>query len=470
MTFCFYTVISIFGLSSVATLALPNTPVLKSDKLTQHVLNSPSSEFSAAAISLEQSQFLSEPTNASNQSARGSVGLRLLHMSGKTYIKKAEAYGEYVFSEGEAPYLSVPELYIESQYNSPLFFNIGRKKRLWSRMDEEWDLGLWQPLARWDYFKPESQGLIGLGFGAKTTRLGFEVLLSPLFVPDHGPQFELEDGQFQSNNRWFWRPQTELAVFNQSSNLRYRLFKPSEEEVISQFSGALRLWAGDAGQTPWVSASYGYKPVNQFHLAIDPNYLLSDNEIEVAIYPEVIHHHIATLEAGIGERRLSAWVSATQEWPEQREYPATYIHSPNEQSFFASAAVSHEIGFRDFLVTWSYLRRWEQSSRQEEGLVDAGVESSYGRFPIVEAMSVKWRGTLFSKGATRLSWRNQYWYSVDEQGSWLSTGLDLQTSADLLWRLEADILGTSLPENNTQGLVSRYRNNDRILGGIRYVF
>src|SRR5690606_26604489 len=145
---------------------------------------------------------------------------------------------------------------------SGLFVNAGRKKRAWSRMDEQWSLGLWQPLARWDYFKPESQGLIGVGAGLDRKSYGAEVLVSPLFIPDQGPQFEVVDGKFESQSRWFWRPQTEVGVFDERTDIRYKLFRPTEQKTISQLSVAARLWAGEFKKTAWASMAYAYKPMN----------------------------------------------------------------------------------------------------------------------------------------------------------------------------------------------------------------
>ena len=35
----------------------------------------------------------------------------------------------------------------------------GRATRDWSVLDQEWGVGLWQPLFRWDYLRPEQMGL-----------------------------------------------------------------------------------------------------------------------------------------------------------------------------------------------------------------------------------------------------------------------------------------------------------------------
>lgn len=441
-----------------------------SSLLDSKSLSSTPESISLVELTLEHSQYLSEAANTSPLSSMGSLGLALEHVTGKTYIKVARARGEFSFNEKRTPYVAVPELYLQSNYNSPFFFNLGRKKRLWSQMDEAWSLGLWQPLARWDYFKPESQGIIGVGLGFGTAKAGLEFVGSPLFVPDQGPQHELVEGRFESNNRWFWRPQAEVEVFDSQTDIRYKLFKPSEAEVLNQVTLAGRLWVGEPEKSIWASASYAYKPVNQLHIAVDPTYQINSQEVEVAVFPEVVKHHLATVEAGVGNTNLNGWISATQEWPEKPDYPDSYLESPLEDSFWAATGIGHTLGFGDYKARWGYMKRWPLNVSPKESLVGSQVQSSYGRFNIDEAASFSWSGSLWQKAQSRLRWRGQYWYSIPEQGSWISTGLDWQTSPEMMWRLEIDILGTNLPEDDTQGLISRYRSNDRILGGFNYVF
>jgi hypothetical protein len=433
-------------------------------------LENSSSEGSSAEVYLEQSQFLSDPTNTSTSSAVTSMGVKFHHQASGTYSKTALVRAELALNEKRTPYVAVPELYLESRYDSPFFFNVGRKKRTWSRMDEQWNLGLWQALARWDYFKPESQGLIGAGAGMRTRDLGFEVFASPFFVPDQGPQFEVVDGRFESDNRWFWRPQTEIGIFEENSGIRYKLMRPPEQRVFNQPSFAGRFWAGRYQETPWLSLAYAYKPVNQFHLALDPNYELDTSEVGVAIYPEVVHHHIATFETGLGNQAVDGWLSFTREWPERPEHPDSFLQSSLEDNFWASASLSHSLGLGDFKVVWSYMKRWSLHEENHENLVGTQVESSYGRFPIDEAASLSWVGTLARIKNRRLRWKTQYWYSIPEQGAWLSSGLDFQATESLLWTLQADVIGTNLEDDDTRGLVSRYRSNDRVLAGVNYVF
>ncbi len=112
-------------------------------------------------------------------------------------------------------YFGIPEAYVQPRKIAPGFnLTIGRQKRTWSRLDEQFHLGVWQPQLRWDYLAPIQQGLTGVFFDwSLSTNLNFTFFTSPLHIPDQGPQFRLENGQFMSANRWFAQPTSRVALF-----------------------------------------------------------------------------------------------------------------------------------------------------------------------------------------------------------------------------------------------------------------
>ena len=77
------------------------------------------------------------------------------------------------------------------------------------------------------------------------------------------------------------------------------------------------------------------------------------------------------------------------------------------------------------------------------------------------------RGALRSQ---RIEFKTRYSYSVPEKGGWVSL-LAAFSQHSLTWSLGLDFLGSDTdPESPAAGLFTRYRANDRVFGGVNYVF
>ena len=89
---------------------------------------------------------------------------------------------------------------------------------------------------------------------------------------------------------------------------------------------------------------------------------------------------------------------------------------------------------------------------------------------IVRVASVEAKILLRQKRLDRLELKARYSYSVPEKGGWLSAGLDW-ANGPLTWSLGLDFLGSDTPADSPNaGLYTRYRENDRVFGGVNYVF
>jgi len=124
-----------------------------------------------------------------------------------------------------------------------------------------------------------SRNCVGL-FGAQAARPDWGVLrcfrqhqfardifTSPLFLPDQGPNYQLNNGQFTSSNRWFMEPQSRVAMFGGSRQapLYFEIDQPSEEQIIMNSSFGLGV-SYQSSSPFWFAANYAYKPQNQIHL------------------------------------------------------------------------------------------------------------------------------------------------------------------------------------------------------------
>lgn len=393
---------------------------------------------------------------------------------------------EGAFESKDEFYFGVPQVYAQPRKIAPGFnLTIGRLKRQWSRLDEEFNLGIWQPQLRWDYLAPQQEGLMGIFFDwSLSSSLHFSFFTSPLFIPDQGPQFHLKNGQFVSSNRWFVPPTSRVALFQNTAYasdapLYFEIAKMSEEDIFMHSSFGFSMNYQPGGPY-WSQVSYAFKPRNQIHLGIECANCgklptgASPVEVTAVIHPKVVNHNVLTWEAGFDRIDDRGWVSLTGDVPVASGFPDTYAESPMNSSVTAGFAYQHFLGHLVGIPSWlqySYMRIFE--FKQRSGGHMAGtedVQSSLDRYPYQEIAAVDWRILLSQLQSNRLNWRNRYTYSIPERGGWLSSALEW-ARGPLTFTVGVDILGADVsPDSPKAGLFSRYRANDRFYGGMSYVF
>jgi hypothetical protein len=391
------------------------------------------------------------------------------------------------FESSDEFYFGVPEVYVQPRKLAAGFdLTIGRQKRHWSHLDEEFNLGIWQPQLRWDYLAPKQEGLVGVFFDwTLSSNVRFTFFTSPLSVPDQGPNYKLVNGQFQTSNRWFSPPQSRLQLFSQTPSaaeapLYFKVDRPSEEDLFLHSSFGFSMAYQGAGPY-WTQVSYAYKPLNQLHLGIECSncgtigtHGAPPLEITAVIHPRVVNHNVLTWEAGFDRVDDKAWISLTGDVPTRSGFPADYAESALNPMVVTGFAYQHFVRPFTGVPSWlqlSYMRIFEFPRKSDNGLVpDDDVTSSFDRYPYREVAAVDWRLLLVQTQSNRIHWRNRYTYSIPERGGWLSLGLDW-ARGPVAWNLGVDILGADVDPTSAQaGLFARYRNNDRVFGGVSYVF
>lgn len=378
--------------------------------------------------------------------------------------------------ESEKPYLSVPNFYMGySERDTPVEIYLGRKIEEWSAFDEQWKLGVWQPIARWDYIHPETLGLTGafLKIGKQDVRL--RMFATPFFLPDQGPNFELEDGQFKSNNRWFWTPQSEIGVLAQPSKLYFQLARPSEADVINHSGFGVSLDLGKAHRGYWARLSYAQKPRNQLHLGIDGQLQISkQGKTQVTIYPEVVYHDVTTAEAGWKSRDLSLWGSVTHDKPIDPDLPQDWVQSELREIYIYGGMLEHSLaflGWKNSRLRYSYMQIDKGEDLGSTSLLGGSVDSSLDRFMFEKVFSTEWVQSLRMGPRFGMRYGIKYMYSIPDDAGLFSLKTELLLGSQFIVDFSADVLGASEKADEAgTGLMTRYRTNDRVAVGVTYVF
>jgi len=433
-------------------------------------------------LNLRESQYLGQSPSASSAGRTATVVTADLNLETQSaqFNFKLNPVFQGVLEQREEKYFGVPEFYVQPRRIVPGFdLTIGRKKRQWSRLDEEFNLGVWQPQLRWDYLAPTQQGLTGVFFDwSLSSNLHFTFFTSPLFIPDQGPEFQLRGGRFFSANRWFAPPNPSLSLFQDTgfakeAPLYFQIERPPNSEIFthSSFGFSLNYQSGGA---IWSQVSYAYKPRNQIHIGIESANAASPYEINAVMHPKVVSHNVLTWETGFDRVDDRGWMSLTADLPLASGFPSTFAEPALDNLAIGGFAYQHYI--RPWLgvpswLQYSYMRVLHfQKSNQRQSLAGGSFQSSFGSYAYQELAALDWRLLLRQNRTDHLYLRNRYSYSIPEGGGWLSAVLDW-AKGDFTWSLGLDILGSQVGADSPQaGLFTRYRANDRLYGALSYVF
>lgn len=385
----------------------------------------------------------------------------------------ADVGGGTYFIKGQS-HLIVHELFANLKPSQNIRTFAGRKKAQWSELDRRWQLGLWQPYFSLDLLRPEDQGLTGLFYQHRNSDFEFLVFASPVFVPSMGPQVREEDGSLVSDNRWYRAPSSNYNFNNRINSISYDLDIPDIARLVTQESLSASIRAGDRLQGAWLQVAAGYKPVNELQLKRKVFKAISEDKVDVTVSPEVAHHGIFSMDVGYSYNRLRWALSYLEDRPS--------IENPDEdwsvQKLEPLQAYSASLDFdienflsKSFLVQLSYLKV------EGGGIVDVTSDGSPDditlfdqRLRFSDAVSVAIEGQLSTIYRKPLVSKLKWLYDYDQQGSILSTEFLYYPSQKWAFVMGADILGVQNDQIETSSFINQYRANDRVYGGMTYVF
>ncbi len=426
---------------------------------------------------LFQNQYVSPSVTPNQHEGFSSLGGQADYkFIGRNWDYKSSANGILALDGTKENYFAVPDIFaVYKGFNNNIQVSLGRRREMWSEFDEQWKLGLFQPVARWDYLNPQEQGLTGVFFDYERHPYAVRVFVSGLFIPDQGPNFEIRDGEFASDNRWFSAPQTHALFRERFTKINYQVDRPPVSDIINQASFGAKITYGSRDEGYWVSFAEAIKPLNEFHLAIDPRYSISPTQFSqqgvAIVHPIVVSDQVSSVEAGVTHDRERGWVSVTRDAPKRPDLPARYEQASLYPALFLGVNYAHgaEIfGIRRSEVQVSALYRWDERTTRAGGLAGDTVESSLQRFDFEQVAAVEWNIQPINLRSRSITFKTKYMYSFPEKGGLLSFRTGIGFDRDLRIDLGFDLLGADT--DYTTGLMGRYRSNSRMTGGLSYIF
>lgn len=370
--------------------------------------------------------------------------------------------------------------------NETSYLSVGRKLEYWSEVDNNWNLGLWQPYTYIDALRPQRQGLLGAFLRLQNTWFDFLAYATPYFIPTMGPEIREKDGSLESDSRWFRSPSSSFPLNGKETRLVYSLDVPDIAKLVENPGRGFRLRLGEK-QGFWMSTSYGYKPMNSLALKYKSRLFLPEkdpNTGQVTMQPAVLYHEVMGTDFGYQNDGFEFSLSYLHDKP----YPKTaeegwVMQSPEGLSANAAhfSFESKDLLPNGLLQSWSWLSDIELaldylqvSGGRIHDFDSAGQESGAifeERLNFTNAAQVQVIKSLWLLGQP-VKGQVKYLREFAQKGSlW---GMELQFYPKPKWALVmgADILGVDddRNENTDSRFLNQFRANDRYYAGLSYVF
>lgn len=366
-------------------------------------------------------------------------------------------------------YLNIPELYLESRQSETETFYIGRKKMLWSELDAQWDLGVWEPLFDWNPLAPERQGLTGFFWQVDRPLYTVVLFASPLYIPDQGPSFEIENGEFVKGNPWFRRPADTIRIWQEATDIDYDFERPSESQIVLQNSFGGKVSYGDP-QGLRMQLSYIYKPINSLAVGYQGNLDLAEKKVNVQLQPQVYYHSLAGADFSYKLKRMRFGVSGILERPmKENPFESEWTRPVYSDAFLLSPFVEFDWGRWAF--NYQRLDIFGGKVTEEGELADPNRAPLTARYPFRQANQVSvlanWNFTKVRRLLTKVS------YTIPDNDSFQLIRFNARWRFSGLWSVLAEaqlVKAGDLSTPADQNEIAQLENNDRFMIGAGYVF
>lgn len=381
--------------------------------------------------------------------------------------------GAGTFFKKTQSFYAVYELYVQNgvwlHSNDSLAF--GRKKMLWSDLDQTWNFGLWQPKYATDPTRPKQQGLSGFFYELNGENVGFKLAVSPIYIPNVGPDIREENGSIVSDSRWYRPPSKTFNLFNKQNNIVYKIDVGDISQLINN-QGLSSQISYRSSQNLWGRAGFAFKPLNEILLKRE-EYKNIDRSVNVTVRPQVAYHELGTLEVGYDNKEWSFSVSVMADKPyEKRPDSGWAVQSPRPLQIYGAQAAYDlsEKWLKPIRVSAAYMKTFggEIIDIKSDGTQDE-ITLFDRRLPFSNALKVGLEGEVMRVRTRPVVAKVSYLADFDQRGTMFNGELEYNTQKNWLFTLGADVLGVE-KESSETSFLNQFRANDRVYGGIGYVF
>lgn len=372
-------------------------------------------------------------------------------------------------------FLNPREFYVANHSAGPFKVYLGRKKMNWSEVDSRWQLGMFQPRFAIDTLRPEELGLTGLFVNYKKSNFELLGFVTPIYIPNMGPEIREERGGLVSDSRWYRAPSREFSLNNRARQIVYDLDIPETMKLAGNPGGALMARVGNKEKGFWLSGSGGYLPVNE--LLLERRVLMGTSEIEadVTVVPGVGYHQIYALDAGytFGGTRLTLSYLSDSPLETQSSSEDWVVQKLENLQVFSASLDSQlsDLWYHPLFLQLQYMKAvgGRINDIRHDGSQD-DITMFDRRLLYSDALAFQLEGQIASIQKRPVITKFKYIYDYDQQGSLMNFELLYYPSPQWAVLVGGDVLGVKDEDRDPSSFLNQYRANDRLYGGMSYVF
>lgn len=412
--------------------------------------------------------FISPTFEATQKTNYQFVGAQLKTDPFTDDVLKMDVAGGVAMGAPLLNYLNISEFYVQSRQNENEAYYIGRKRMLWNELDARWDLGVWEPLFKWNPLQPERQGLVGLFYQVDKPYYTLVLFASPLFLPDQGPSFEIENGSFVKGNPWFRRPPESIKIFSEATAIDYNFDRPNETQVVLQNSFGAKISFGDP-QSFRAQLSYIYKPANQLAIGYDGNLDMAQLKGAVELQPQVFYHSLAGMDVSYKVNQVRMGVSGLYDRPNKDDiFEEQWTHPVFEDAVLLSPFIEWTNG--RWGVNLQHLDIIGGDVREEGELANPDRAALMTRYPYQQAQQISLMTNYAFRKNRRLIGKLSFTHSDKNQFDLVRLSARFRLSG--IWSLVGEMQMVKAGEltASNQNEIAQFVNNDRLMLGAAYVF
>lgn len=433
----------------------------------------------ASLLKIENQQYFTpledQPElNRANMVSIRFLGTRALEENGRVLFGSNIVFSSQMTESTTV--FGVNEFYFDLPFQNGTSQNLtfGRKLQDWSDLDRFWNLGMFESKLYTDTLRLESQGLTGAFFHQEGEVGKVLLFLTPISIPNQGPEIKEENGSIKVDNRWYQTPTNEFSFQNNQNKIDYEIDIKDRLALANHSAASAQLGLGTRQSGFWSTASYARKPINDLILARQ-NYLRTDSAtVSATVRPEVAYHEIFGANAGYAAESWNVSIAYLADAPETKLPDQDWLVQKPLPFFAYGAHLGLDLNtwFQDGRVAIDYMKIYGG------GIVDVdskGVPDDITfldqRFTFTHPIRFQLQSRLLTFGRKYLKGAASYLYEMDQKGSLVKVELAFHQSEKLIWNLGADALGVENGvSDSSTGFLNRFKANDRAYGGATYVF
>jgi len=391
---------------------------------------------------------------------------------------------EYGLDKSDFFYFNIPELYFSYEYSfkksrysiESIELNVGRKIKAWNLADEYWEMGLWNPLSRWNPLHPVTSGLTGAFLTFMSSHWSVDFFLGALFFPNQEAQLIEKDGEIYSNSRWFYPLPDEVDQLNIGIN--YFIYSPHIFDILfrSSYLLSLKTWSETPEAYYWMKWSIADKPVNYLFYVLNNKERLkmkkekgTAGKIHQTITSLPVRQGLLSMEWGLDYGSLSTvFTLENTRMKEVETSPEGWDFLNRRENFtYFSALVKCNVWSNSF-IRLAYIQPWFKNYNLDSvNPAEVKPPSVVSRYKVLKGIGVDWQTKLISSQDLPRIFSLNYRYSFLGEGAWFFVKALYHFTSQVYAVIAFDILGA---ENGALYFFSRFRHNDYFSWRLVYDF